>query len=127
MRVDSSRKLFAGVRIDGRMREQLDKCPARDRVYFESPDNRHLTVLRGNEETYIGKIIDSGAPLSTMDDVRRNVWSILQRVCPGRRDEAEVKLYVLSDGDACPDLHAEPTLSTPHRRGPTGGRDDDYY
>ena len=25
MRVDTQRKLFAGVRIDGRMREQLDK------------------------------------------------------------------------------------------------------
>lgn len=130
MRVDSSRKLFAGVRIDGRMREQLEKCPQRDRVFFESTDGRYLTILRtatrGGDETYIGKIIDVPASLNTMDDVRRNIWSIMQRICPGRRDEGEIKLYSLADGDADASAVAEPTLSTPARaRNPRG--DDDYY
>lgn len=105
MRVDTIRKLFAGVRIDGKMREQLDKCPQRDRVFFESPDGRYLTVLRGGDDTYIGKILDTAAPLNSMDDIRRNVWSILQRICPGRRDESEVKLFALDDADL------EPTFS----------------
>ena len=57
MRVDTQRKLFAGVRIDSRMREQLEKCPPRDRVFFEADDGKYLTVLRGVEETYIGKVL----------------------------------------------------------------------
>jgi len=112
------------------MREQLEKCPSRDRVFFESADGRYLTILRtatrGGDETYIGKILDPALSASMMDDVRRNIWSILQRVCPGRRDEGEIKLYALADGDADPAVQAEPTLSTP-ARSRHGRNDDDYY
>ena len=114
MRVETQRKLFAGVRIDSRMREQLEKCPQRDRLFFESTDGRYLTVLRGGEDTYLGKVLDAATPLASIDDVRRNVWSILQRICPGRRDEKEVKLFAVND--------EEPTLSRrPGSGGPGGG------
>jgi hypothetical protein len=99
-------------------------------VFFESADGRYLTILRtatrGGDETYIGKILDPALGLNTMDDVRRNIWSILQRVCPGRRDEGEIKLYSLSDGDAEQAGLAEPTLSPP-ARSRHGRSDDDYY
>lgn len=100
MRVDTQKKLFAGVRIDSRMREQLEKCPQRDRVFFESEDGKYLTVLRGVDETYIGKVLPPATELRTVDDIRRNIWSILQRVCPGRRDEGEVKLFTLTEEEA---------------------------
>ena len=109
MRVDTVRKLFAGVRIDGKMREQLDKCPPRDRVFFESADGKYLTVVRGGDDTFVGKVLDPAAPLNGIDDVRRNVWSILQRICPGRRDESEVKLFALDDSEV------EPTFSNAQR------------
>lgn len=118
MRVDTQRKLFAGVRIDGRMREQLDKCPPRDRVYFESEDGSFLTVLRGGNDTYLGKVLDPAVAARGIDDIRRNVWSILQRICPGRRDENEIKLFAL--------VEDEPTFT---QRAPAAdpARDDDYY
>lgn len=103
MRVDTGRKLFAGVRIDGRMREQLDKCPQRDRVYFESEDGRFLQVLRSGKDSFIGKVLEPATEARSIDDIRRNVWSLLQKICPGRRDEGEIKLYAL-DAD-------EPTLT----------------
>ncbi len=111
------------------MREQLEKCPQRDRVFFESSDGRYLTILRtaqrGGDETYIGKVIDSAAALNAMDDVRRNIWSIMQRICPGRRDESEIKLYALAEGDGEAEA-SEPTLST-HPRSRSPRNDDDYY
>lgn len=111
------------------MREQLEKCPQRDRVFFESSDGRYLTILRtaqrGGDETYVGKIIDAAVALNTMEDVRRNIWSIMQRICPGRRDESEIRFYALADGDGDADA-AEPTLSNqPRNRSPRN--DDDYY
>jgi hypothetical protein len=134
MRVDILKKLFAGVRIDGRMREQLDKCPQRDRVFFESTDGRYLTMLRGGEDTYIGKVLDAASPLSGIDDIRRNVWSILLRICPGRRDENDIKLFALDDAEV------EPTFSPPrgtrgysmsqpgmHQERPQESDEDDYY
>ena len=102
MRVDTKRKLLAGVKIDGRMREQLEKCPQRNRVYFEAPDGQFLQVVRGDKDSFIGKVLEPATEARSMEDIRRNVWSLLQRVCPGRRNEGEIRLYAL---DA-----AEPTL-----------------
>jgi hypothetical protein len=121
MRVDTGRKLFAGVRIDGRMREQLEKCPQRDRVYFEAEDGRFLQVVRSGTDSYIGKVLEPATEARSIDDVRRNVWSLLQRVCPGRRDEGEIRLYAL---DA-----EEPTFvrpSTTPARDPYSDEDDDF-
>jgi hypothetical protein len=114
MRVDTQRKLFAGVRIDSRMREQLEKCPQRDRVFFEAEDGKYLTVLRGVEESYIGKVLPPAIELRTIDDIRRNIWSILQRICPGRRDEGEVKLFTV----------AEDEVVSAKRPGSSGGGSD---
>jgi hypothetical protein len=118
MRVDTHKKLFAGVRIDSRMREQLEKCPPRDRAFFEADDGRYLTVLRGVDETYIGKVLPPATELRTIDDIRRNIWSILQRVCPGRRDEGEVKLFTLVDD--------EPTFTAQKRPGEGPGISGDH-
>lgn len=123
MRVDTDRQLFVGIKIDGRMREQLERCPARDRVYFEATDGqyRYLAVLRGKaEDSYLGKLLPPGSPLGQLDDVLRNVWSILNRICPGRRDQGEVKLYSLAG------IEAEPTMLPPGGGGaPAYGRPGD--
>ncbi len=120
MRVDTGRKLFAGVRIDGRMREQLEKCPQRDRMYFESEDGRYLQVLRSGKDSFIGKVLEPATEARTVDDIRRNVWSLLQKVCPGRRDEGEIRLYAL-DADEPTFAGSGPALS----RDPYSGEADD--
>ena len=132
MRVDTQRKLFAGVRIDSRMREQLEKCPQRDRVFFESDDGKYLIVLRGVEETYIGKVLPPATELRTVDDIRRNIWSILQRVCPGRRDEGEVKLFTIAEDEAVFTPSKRPGAAHSEGAGSDYGKGageepDDYY
>lgn len=102
MRIEAKRKLFIGVRVDNKMRDQLDKCPPRDRVFFESDDGKYLTVLRGEEDAYIGKLVEGPAAVVTMDDVRRNILSILNRICPGRRDEEDVKVMAADEGEPPP-------------------------
>ena|SRR5579883_3518837 len=117
MRVEPHRKLFIGVRIDNKMRDQLDKCPQRDRVFFEAEDGRYLIILRGAEDAFIGKLVDGATPARAMDDVRRNVMSILNRVCPGRRDEDEVKVLATDEG--------EPPPAVSKRRGGEAEGDED--
>lgn len=122
MRVDTGRKLFAGVRVDGRMREQLDKCPQRDRQYFESADGKYLQVLRSGKDSFIGKVLEPATEARSLEDIRRNVWSLLQRVCPGRRDEGEIRLYALES--------EEPTMlhgGLPQPGNPYSNEDDDDF
>jgi hypothetical protein len=123
MRIETYRKLFVGVRIDNKMRDQLEKCPQRDRVFFEAEDGRYLTIVRGGEEAYIGKVLEGATPIVALDDVRRNVLSILNRICPGRRDQDDVKILATDEGEP-----------PPPRRRDSGGhaaggmdRGPDYY
>lgn len=102
MRLDLKRKMFVGVRIDNKMRDQLDRCPQRDRVFFESADGRYLQVLRTEEDRYIGKLIEGPAPVASLDDVGRNILSILNRICPGRRDEGDVKIMAVDEAEPPP-------------------------
>ncbi len=102
MRIDSDRKLFVCLRVDNKMRDQLAQAPARDKVYFDGSDPRYLTTVRTAEDNYIGKIIDGGSPAASMDDLKRNLLSILTRVAPGRHREDAVKVFALDDGEPPP-------------------------
>jgi len=103
MRIDSDRKLFVCLRIDNKMRDQLAQAPARDKVYFDGSDPRYLTTIRTLEDNFIGKIIDGGTPAASMDDLKRNLLSILTRVAPGRHRDDAVKVFALDEGEPPPD------------------------
>src|SRR3954471_11824921 len=100
MRIDIERKLFVCLRIDNKMRDQLAQAPARDKVYFDGSDPRYLTTIRTAEENYIGKLVDGGTAAVAMDDLKRNLLSILTRVAPGRHRDDAVKVFALDEGEA---------------------------
>ena len=102
MRIDSDRKLFVCLRIDNKMRDQLAQAPARDKVYFDGSDPRYLTTMRSGEDNFIGKIIDGGTSAASMDDLKRNLLSILTRVAPGRHRDDAVKVFALDEGEPPP-------------------------
>src|SRR5262245_4925810 len=102
MRIEAERKLFVGIRVDNKMRDQLANCPARDKMYFDGTDPRYLQVLRAVEDSYIGKLVDPGSPASSMDDLKRNILSILTRIAPGRHREDSVKVFAVDEGEPPP-------------------------
>jgi hypothetical protein len=44
-----------------------------------------LTICRLGEDAYVGKVISEPLTTERVDDIRRNVLSILQRLCPETR------------------------------------------
>lgn len=102
MRIDNERKLFVCLRIDNKMRDQLAQAPARDKVYFDGSDPRYLVTIRTVDDNFIGKVIDGGTPAASMDDLKRNLLSILTRVAPGRHRDDAVKVFALDDGEPPP-------------------------
>ena len=105
MRIELSRKVFVGVRVDNKLRDALEHAPTRDRVYFDGSDPRYLQVIRSDNvdgTSYVGKVIDGGATAASMDDLKRNVQSILTRISQGRRGDDDVKVYALDDGEPPP-------------------------
>jgi len=117
MRIESERKLFIGLRVDNKLRDQLNNCPPRDKAYFDGSNPDYLHVVRGPTDVFVGKIVDAGTPAVGMEDLKRNLLSILTRIAPGRHRDDTVKMFSLDEGE--PPANA-PTLERPPRNEDAG-------
>ena len=109
MRIEPVRKLFAGIRIDNKLRDAMGSSPPRDRQYFDGSDPRYLLVVRAAEDSYVGKVFDPGTTASSMEDLKRHILSVLNRLAGGRRNEDDVKIFALDDGEPPPMVPKEPS------------------
>ena len=112
MRIEHERKLFIGLRVDNKLRDQLNNCAPRDKAYFDGSDPAYLAIVRGPTDVFVGKIVDAGTPAIAMDDLKRNLMSIRTRIAPGRHREDSVKVFALDDGEPPEDA---PTLERPKK------------
>ncbi len=102
MRIEAERKLFVGLKVDNKLRDQLQNAAPKDRPFFDGTDERYLIVIRTDgedEDTFIGKLVDAGTPAASMDDLKRNLQSILNRIAPGRHREDGIKVFAVADKD----------------------------
>ena len=109
MRIELERKLFVGLKIDNKLRDALAHAPHRDRAFFDGSDPRYLCEMRAIEDSYLGKVIDAALPINSIEDVKRNVLSILHRISTGRRGEDDIKIFALDEGDPPPLPPKEPS------------------
>jgi hypothetical protein len=99
MKLDKACALFFGTRIDSKLREALSQCKPGDRKYFEGGSDEFLRVVEVEEEKWIGKVVKGGSPVTEVEDIQRNIVSILRRVAPNARVPASsVKIFVLQGG-----------------------------
>jgi hypothetical protein len=100
MKLDKSCSLFFGTKVDSKLREGLALSKPGDKKYFDGSSEEFLRVLEiGDEkdkERWIGKVIKPGPAVTEVDDIQRNIISILRRVAPNARIPASaVKIFVL--------------------------------
>ena len=100
MKLDKTCSLFFATKIDSKLREGLALSKPGDKKYFDGSSEDFLRVLEiGDEkdkERWIGKVIKPGPAVTEVDDIQRNVLSILRRVAPNARiPQSAVKIFVL--------------------------------
>jgi hypothetical protein len=117
MRLDPEAKLFIGLKIDSKLREALAQATPGDRRYFDDPNSPYLRVISNAEEQWIGKLFDGGIPPSEIDDIGRNVISILNRIAPGARHSPSLMRIFSVD--------PTPVLTAAGLRSPSRGDDRD--
>lgn len=101
MRMDPEGKLFFGFKIDSKLREALAQATPGDRRYFEDPNSPYLRIVPNGEDQWIGKIVDGGIAPSEVEDIQRNVVSILNRIAPGtRHSPSAMRIFCLDDSPA---------------------------
>jgi hypothetical protein len=105
MKLDKTTFLFFATKIDSKLREGLALSKPGDKKYFDGSSEDFLRVMEiGDEkdkERWIGKIIKPGPAVTEVDDIQRNVLSILRRIAPNARIPASaVKIFVLQGAHA---------------------------
>jgi hypothetical protein len=78
-------RIFIGFKMDSSLRRQLRSLEGPDRRYVSEDDTTFLALCRLDGDDYVGKLIEERLTTDRVDDVRRNVLSILQRLCPETR------------------------------------------
>jgi hypothetical protein len=109
MKLEKSRLLFFGCKIDSKLREALAQAKPGDRRYFDDPESPFLRICTMDEDRWIGKVVDGGVSVTEVEDIQRNVVSILRRIAPGIRQAAStVKIFsIVPDSGGTPDKAEE--------------------
>jgi hypothetical protein len=105
MKLDKGCALFFCTKIDSKLREGLALSKPGDKKYFDGSSEEFLRILElgddKDRERWIGKVIKPGPAVTEVDDIQRNILSILRRVAPNARiPSSAVKIFVLQGAAA---------------------------
>ena len=89
--------IFIGFKVDSSLARQLDALTGPNRRYVSTDSSDFLRLCRLGDARYVGKLIHERLTTERVDDVRRNVLSILSRLCPDTRFPQ--KLEILACGE----------------------------
>jgi hypothetical protein len=96
MKLDKTTSLFFGTKIDSKLREALSQAKPGDKKYFDGSSEEFLRIVELPDEKWIGKVIKPGPVVTEVDDIQRNIVSIMRRVAPSARVSASgIRIFVL--------------------------------
>lgn len=106
MRLSAERKLFLGLRLDAAMKRQLEGGKVPGRPIFQPGDPAHLEVLEHADESYIGRVLEPGFAIDQLDDLKRNIRSIIGITFPDHKPSSSLRIFAIEEGEAESDLAA---------------------
>jgi hypothetical protein len=77
--------IFVGFKMDSSLARQLDALAGPDKRYVSTESSDFLRICKLGGDRYVGKLIHERLTTDRVDDIRRNVFSILGRICPDTR------------------------------------------
>ncbi|HBA40155.1 MAG: hypothetical protein A2W73_06260 [Deltaproteobacteria bacterium RIFCSPLOWO2_12_55_13] len=91
---DLDKRLFVGVKISTKLQNELDHCARDTERYFKEDKVEYLQVVTLGEERLIGRFLQDGFPVNDIDNVSRNIRSIVQLVAPRYRvEDGSIQIY----------------------------------
>ena len=113
MVINKDQKIFFGSKIDSKLREALATCKPGDRKYFEGDGAEFLCVLHFGDEKWIGKVMKSGMGVGDVEDIQRNVVSILRRIAPEiRTSGSSIKVFPVDESQPAPKAEEKPAAAS---------------
>lgn len=91
----AEKRFFIGIKITSKLQRELDNCARGTERYFKEDTPESLRVITVGENKLIGRFLDDGFPVSGIDDVGRNVRSIVTLITSGSRiSDDSIRIYV---------------------------------
>ena len=91
---DAAKRLFVGIKISPALQNELDRPAPGTQQYFEASNENFLQIVHLGADRYIGRYIKDGFSVADINDVGRNVCSIMKLIARGRRiEERDVHIY----------------------------------
>ena len=93
--IDLAKRLFVGIKISKALQMELDSPAPGTKHFLEENGNKDcLQIINLGDEKFIGRYVKDGFPAANIEDVSRNVCSIVKLLARGRRiEEGEVHIY----------------------------------
>jgi len=74
--------IFIGFKAGTALRHLLESLNNTDKKYVSSKDSTFLRLCSIGEDLYVGKVIHEALATDRVDDIRRNILSILRKLGP---------------------------------------------
>ncbi len=88
------KRLFVGMKISANLQAGLDNCACGTEHYLKEDKPEALQIVTLGAEKLIGRFLQDGFPVSDIDNVSRNVRSIVQLVAPRYRvQDNSIQIY----------------------------------
>ena len=92
--------IFIGFKLDSTLRRILESLSDPDKKYVSAGESAFLRLCRVGEDVYVGKLIHERLSTDHVDDVRRNVLSIVRRLCQDVRLPSNLEIFACSAEEA---------------------------
>lgn len=92
--LEAGKRLFVGIKISSELQSELNSPAPGTEHYFKSDSDDYLRIVSLGDEKLIGRYIKDGFPATDIDNVTRNVCSIVRLITRGHRvEENSVRIY----------------------------------
>ena len=92
--------IFIGFKADNNLRQHLEALSDFDKKYFSREDSTFLRVCRVGDDIYIGKLVHESLTTDRVEDIRRNVLSIMRKIGSDVRLPINLRILACSAAEA---------------------------
>ena len=91
---DEIKRLFVGIKVSTKLQRELDHCAPGTEHYYKEDKPESLQIVTLGEERVIGRFLRDGYPVTDIDNVSRNIRSIITLITGGSVIEQDsIRIY----------------------------------
>ena len=86
--------IFIGFKASRALRQLIESLENADKKYVSSEDSAFLRLCSIGEDLYVGKLVHEALATDRVDDIRRNILSILRKLGPAVPLPTTLRIFV---------------------------------